>query len=359
MWLSLSGLCAAVLSLAGIFLYLDPQVPAAETYRNVQLETPLRIYSAEGALLGEFGERRLIPVDLEDVPEQFINALLDTEDKRFYQHSGIDFISLANDSVGLIGSLITDGGLGPGASTITMQLARNVSFSLERRFLRKFKEMLLALKIERELTKDEILELYINLVPFGKRAYGAQAAALTYYGKGLAELSLPQLAMLAGIPQAPSAGNPINGPERALKRRNVVLSLMLAQGSITQAEFETARAAPITATVHARELDVASPYPSEWARSLAATALPDLYTGGYEIVTTIDARHQAAAIAAMRRGLVAYDQRHGYRGPEGQLPEELLAQLDNPASGEAAGTPLPGASSCASRASGSCPSGPR
>ena len=179
MWLCGGGLCATVLSLAGVFLYLDPQTPKAETYRNVQLETPLRIYSEDGALLAEFGERRLIPITLNQVPQDFISALLDTEDKRFYEHSGIDFISLANNLVGLIGSLISEGNLGPGASTITMQLARNVSFSLERRFIRKFKEMLLALKIERTLSKDEILELYINVVPFGKRAYGAEAAALT------------------------------------------------------------------------------------------------------------------------------------------------------------------------------------
>ena len=327
MWLCWAGLCAAVLSLAGLFLYLDPQVPRAETYRNVQLETPLRIYAEDGALLAEFGERRLIPIALEDVPQQFIDALLDTEDKRFYEHSGIDFISLTNDAVGLIGTLITEGDLGPGASTITMQLARNVSFSLERRFIRKFKEMLLALKIERELSKDEILELYINVVPFGKRAYGAEAAALTYYGKPLAQLTLPQFAMLAGIPQAPSAGNPINGPERAVKRRNVVLSLMLAQESISREEYEAAIAAPISARVYARELDLASPYPAEWVRQSAIATLPDLYTAGYEIYTTIDSRMQAAAIEALRRGLLEYDRKHGYRGPETELDPELAGNL--------------------------------
>ena len=332
MWLSLGGLCAAVLSLAGTFLYLDPQVPAAETYRNVQLETPLRIYSKDGALLAEFGERRLIPITLEQVPHHFIRALIDTEDKRFYEHSGIDFISLTNDAFSLVGTLITDGELGPGASTITMQLARNVSFSLERRFLRKFKEMLLALKIERELTKDEILELYINLVPFGKRAYGAEAAARTYYGKSLVDLDVAQLAMLAGIPQAPSAANPINGPERAIARRNVVLSRMLDQGSITQTQFDRASQAPITARVFARDLDVASPYAAEWVRSQAATVLDDLYTGGYEIFTTVDAESQNVAIRALRNGLIAYDKKHGYRGAEAVLPEELLNQMQQPTS---------------------------
>ena len=329
MWLSICGLCALVLSLAGAFLYLDPQIPQAATYRNVQLATPLRVYAQGGELLAEYGERRLIPIKLDEVPRQFINALLDTEDKRFYEHSGIDFISLTNDSMSLIGSLLTDGALGAGASTITMQLARNVSFSLERTFLRKFKEMLLALKIEQELTKDEILELYINIVPYGKRAYGAQAAALTYYGKPLSELNLPQLAMLAGIPQAPSAGNPINGPKRALNRRNVVLARMYSQDSISQIDYEAAIDAPITAQLFSRELDVASPYAAEWVRQQALALLPDLYTGGYKIFTTIDADLQTEAIKAVRAGLINYDQRHGYRGVEGRLEESIAQQISS------------------------------
>ena len=316
MWLGLCGLCAAVLSLAGIFLYLDPQIPTSESYRNVRLETPLRVMSRDNRLLAEYGERRVIPIRLDEVPDAFVSALLDTEDKRFYDHQGIDFISLANDLVNLVGTMITQGELGPGASTITMQLARNVSFSLERRFLRKFKEMLLALKIEQELSKDEILELYMNVVAFGKRAYGAQAAAYTYYGKPLNQLRLAQLAMLAGIPQAPSAANPINGPERAIARRNLVLSRMLAQGSISQAEFDQARAEPISANVFARDIDVPSPYAAEWVRQQGVALLDDLYTGGYEIVTTIDGKMQAAAIEALRTGLQNYDRRHGYRGAE-------------------------------------------
>ncbi len=337
MWLSLAGLCAAVLSLAGIYLYLDPQIPKPESYRQVQLETPLRVFSQDGALLAEFGERRLIPIKLDEVPRDFINALLDTEDKRFYQHRGIDFISLTNDIVNLVGTLITEGEVGAGASTITMQLARNVSFSLERRFLRKFKEMLLALKIERELTKDEILELYINVVAFGKRAYGAQAAAFTYYGKPLVNLDLPQLAMLAGIPQAPSAANPINGPSRAVTRRNLVLSRMFAQGSINENQYRSATAAPITAKVHARALDVPSPYAAEWVRQQGLALLPDLYTGGYEITTTINGAMQAEAINAVRRGLVDYDRRHGFRGAELMIDDEFLQDLiDNAAAVSAA-----------------------
>lgn len=326
--LTLAGLCTGILGIAGAYIYLDPKIPEASTFRNVTLEAPLRIYTRDGELIGEFGERRLIPIAIEDVPQDFINAILDTEDKRFYQHNGIDYISLINDVGQLAASLagLGDDRLG-GASTITMQLARNVSFTLERSFLRKFKEMLLSLKIERELSKDEILELYINLVPFGKRAYGAEAAAVTYYGKSLNELNLAQLAMLAGTPQRPEAGNPINGPEWALRRRNQVLGRMLAQQSITQAQYDEATAAPITAQVYARELDLASPYVAEWARQQVSSMVPDLYTGGYEIYTTLDGDQQRAATEALRHGLIKYDNDHGYRGPEGQVPEPLLEAI--------------------------------
>ena len=313
-------MASLLVGLSGLFLYLNPQIPDASTYQNVQIETPLRVLGQNGLLLAEFGERRSIPITLNEVPQHFIDALINTEDKRFYEHRGIDFISLSNDLLSLVGDLITDRGLGSGASTITMQLARNISFNLERRFLRKFKEMLLALKIERELTKNEILTLYINLVPFGKRAYGAEAAAKTYYGKSLDELNLAQLAMLAGIPQRPSAGNPINGPERALKRRNLVLALMLEQTSISEEEYRRAVAAPITAKVYDRELDLESPYPSEIARRQALPSIPDLYTGGYKIITTIDENLQNASIQALKKGLYSYDKKHGYR-PIGNIEQ--------------------------------------
>ena len=316
-----------VIGLAGAYLYLNPQIPAAESYRNVKLQQPLRIFSADGALIAEFGERRLIPIKLSEVPQQFVNALLDTEDKRFYEHRGIDFISLSNDTLELLSSLMGGDNSVGGASTITMQLARNVSFTLERRFLRKFKEMLLALKIERELSKDEILELYINLVPFGKRAYGAQAAALTYYGKPLDQLNLAQLAMLAGIPQRPEAGNPINGPKWALRRRNVVLARMLDQQSITESQYQDAVQQPITARVFAREVDVPSPYVGEWVRQQTAKLIDDLYTGGYSVYTSIDSSLQQEAINALRRGLINYDRSHGYRGPEGRIDSALIDQI--------------------------------
>ncbi len=317
------------IGLTGIYIYLDPQIPKAETFRNVELQTPLRIYAHGGELIGEFGERRLVPISIDDVPPQFISAILDTEDKRFYEHNGIDFISLTNDIFQLIGSMVAPtGGKAGGASTITMQLARNVSFTLERKFLRKFKEMLLALKIEQELSKEEILELYINIVPFGKRAYGAEAAALTYYGKSLKDLKLEQLAMLAGIPQRPEAGNPINGPTWALRRRNQVLGRMLSQSSITRAEYDEAVNMPLSAQVYARTLDLPSPYAAEWARQQVRGKFTDLYTGGYEIYTTLDANMQSAGVAAMRKGLEKYDRTHGYRGAEAVVSDEVISLIN-------------------------------
>ena len=320
-WLAFGAVCGTLTILAGGFLYLNPQVPAASTYQNYRHEAPLRVYSADGALLGEFGERRLIPIRLKDVPMDFRNALINTEDKRFYEHSGIDYISLANDAIWLV---LNPSGARTGASTITMQLAKNVSLSLEQTFIRKFKEMLLAIKIERELTKDEILELYINIAPFGKRAYGAQAAAYTYYGKPLDELDVAQLAMLAGIPKRPEAGNPINGPDWAVRRRNLVLRRMFEQGSIDGPAHDAARAAPITAVVHELEIDLPAPYVAEWARrELEDRYGTDIYNLGYEAFTTVDSGLQASAIRALRGGLIDYDRRHGYRGPEDRIQVEV------------------------------------
>ena len=324
-WLGIGGVCATALTLAGSYLYLNPQIPPAESYLDFRPEAPMRVFTADGALMAEFGVRRFIPVRLEDVPEAFVNALLDTEDKRFYDHSGIDYISFANDVL----QMLADPEVRTGASTITMQLARNVSFSLEQTFIRKFKEMLLALKIEQELAKEQILELYINVMFFGKRAYGAQAAALTYYDRPLGELNLAQLAMLAGIVKRPDSGNPISGPEWALERRNLVLSRMLAQGSIDREAFDRARNAPITARQHRREPELAAPYAAEWVRSeLVARFGTDVYKSGYEVTTTIDAGPQRSANRALRDGLAGYDRRHGYRGVEGRIEDaDALAAL--------------------------------
>ena len=314
LWLAGAGVCATSLVVASVFLYLDPQIPTTETYSEYRFETPLRIFTRDNKLIGEFGDRRTIPIAFEDTPKAYIDALLNTEDKRFFEHRGVDVISLANDVVGLFLSDVRTG-----ASTITMQLAKIISFSPEQTFIRKFKEMLLAVKIEHALTKEQILELYINIAPLGKHAYGVQAGAHTYYGKPVSELGLAQIAMLAAVSKRPEAGNPINGPEYAVRRRNLVLRRMLDQASISRAEYDQAVAAPITAVVHRRELDLVAPFPSEWVRQqLVERYGTDIYAG-YEAVTTLDSELQVAAQRALRTGLDAYDRRHGYRGADGRV----------------------------------------
>ena len=319
-WISSVVVCALVVNLTALFLYLDPQLPEAEAYRHYRYETPLRILTHDGKLIAEFGERRLIPIALRDAPDLYLQGVIATEDKRFYTHSGIDWISLANDMV----ELVFEPEVVRGASTITMQLPRNVAdLSRDKTVIRKVKEMLLALKIERELTKDEILELYINVVPFGKRAYGVKAASYTYYNKPPNELTLPQLAMLAGVPKRPEAGNPINGPEWALDRRNLVLRRMRDASVITLDEYEDAVATPITAKVYTRQLDIHAPYPAEIARKeLLNLYGDDIYTG-FSIYTSIDFEQQAAAQQAIRTELEAYDRTYGYRGPEGRIDRTM------------------------------------
>lgn len=307
-FLSLAGL-----GLSAAFLYLNPQIPDTASFSRVNLKAPLRIYSADGLLIQEFGER-LIPVTYDQIPHLFKQAVLDTEDKRFWHHSGIDLVTLVNATWQLVRNR---GAIKTGASTITMQLVKNVSGATEVRFLRKFKEMLLAMKIEQELSKEEILTLYLNIIPFGKHAFGIQAAANTYYGKNANQLTLAQMAMLAGVPQAPEAGNPINGPVRALKRRNLVLLRMLEQGSISQRQYDVAVTSPITAKLHSRRVELPALYAAEMVRQEILERYGSAaYSQGMIAHTTIDSVMQRAAEAGLRRELLNYDRRHGYRGPE-------------------------------------------
>jgi len=308
-----ASVCGTVLILTSTFLYLNPQIPAAESFLQVELKAPLGVYSADGKLIQEFGER-LTPIEYGDIPSTFINALLDTEDKRFFEHSGVDVVTLLNASFQLI---VNRGSIRSGGSTITMQLVKNISGSNELKFIRKFKEILLALKLERELTKQEILQLYLNIIPFGKHAFGIQAAANVYYGKDISELSLAQMAMLAGIPKAPEKGNPVNSPSRALERRNLVLRRMLEQASISDGQFAEAIKEPITASVHGRAIELPAYYVSELVRAQVLTMLGKAsYSAGYTVRTTIDSRKQSAAEKALQTSLNDYDRRHGYRGPE-------------------------------------------
>ncbi|PWG64812.1 penicillin-binding protein 1A [Spiribacter halobius] len=311
----------AVAGAGAVYLWLSPGLPPVEAVRNVELQVPLRVHSADGALIAEFGEMRRTPVSLDAVPDPLVNAFIAAEDQRFYQHPGVDYQGLAR----AIWYLVRTGEKGPGGSTITMQLARNLFLSSERTYIRKAREILLALRIERQLDKREILELYLNKIYLGQRAYGVAAAAEVYYGRPLAELSLAEQAMIAGLPKAPSAWNPISNPERALERRAYVLGRMLDQGFIEQSAYQQAMAAPITAERHARQPELAAPFVAEMVRAqmVARYGEEEAYTRGFKVTTTLQAVRQAAANAALRSALHAYDERHGYRGPLDRLAEDV------------------------------------
>ena len=315
-WLLLSGTGFTLAVLAGMYLYLSPQLPSVESLKDVRLQTPLRIYSADGVLIGEFGEQRRTPIRYDDIPQQYIDALLAAEDDQFYSHNGVSIKGITR----AVSHLIIHGRKGPGGSTITQQVARNFFLSRKKTFARKFNEILLALRIERELSKEEILELYVNVIFLGKRAYGIEAAAEVYYGKPLANLSLAQLAMIAGLPQGPSTQNPINNPERAIERRNWIIGRMLELEMIDRKTHDLAIQEPVTAKYHGSDVDGSAAFVAEMARDEAISLFGlDAYTDGYSIYTTINSDLQASAQQAIVDGLLMYDQRHGYRGPEQQL----------------------------------------
>jgi len=320
--LCILGSLGAAWLLAGTYLYLSPNLPDVATLRDVRLQTPMRVYSADGALIGQFGEQQRSPLPFEKIPQQFINALLAAEDDNFFRHRGIDFSGLAR----AVTELLLTGEKGSGGSTLTMQVARNYFLGFERTFMRKFNEILLAIEIERSLDKREIFELYFNRVFLGHRAYGFQAAAQEYYGRGIGELSLAQHAMLAGIPKAPSRNNPLSGPEAGLERRNWILGRMLGLGYIDRAAYEAAMRAPVTAAQHGERIAFAAHYAAEMARrEMLERYGMAAYTAGYHVYTTIDSRLQQVARAAVVGGLITYDQRHGYRGPERRMPPEGTA----------------------------------
>lgn len=296
--------------------YILPGLPNIDTLRDIKLQVPLRVYSADLSLLAEFGEKRRTPIDIEDAPQKMIEAFLAAEDDRFYVHPGVDWQGIARAAY----SLIKTGSKKQGGSTITMQVARNFFLSREKTYLRKLNEIFLALKIERELSKNEILELYLNKIYLGQRAYGVDAAALVYYGSDINSLSLPQLAMIAGLPKAPSTTNPISNPERALIRRDYVLQRMLTLSYITEEEYEAAAATPISASLHTASIDVEAPYIAEMIRSDLIKEQGDAaYSNGLIVTTTILDRNQNAANQALRKTLLAYDKRHGYRGSESHI----------------------------------------
>lgn len=333
----LGGLLAAGLCVAGLVVALAyPNLPALDTLTDYQPKVPLRVYTVEGDLIGEFGEERRVLVDIKDVPAALTHAIVAAEDERFYQHAGIDYIGVARAAYA---NLLT-GGRRQGASTITMQVARNFFLSSEKTLTRKLYEVLLALKIERNLGKDQILGLYVNQIYLGQRAYGFASAARTYFGKSLDQLTLAEAAMLAALPKAPSSYNPIANPQRAKQRQMYVLRRMREQGYVTADEFDSAAAAPIVTRKVADTYAVRAEYVAEMVRQAVYEQYPeDAYRRGFRVYTTIRRADQEAAVEALRNGLMEYDRRWGYRGPEGFAElaadageaefEEALAERDD------------------------------
>lgn len=309
---------AATIALVGSLatLLINDRLPPLDSLLDYKPRIPLRILTADGVLIGEFGEERRTYVRIQDVPEDMKNAIVAAEDARFFEHVGIDLIGVARAAV----VNLLSGGTEQGASTITMQLAREFFLSPERTYTRKIVEILIALRIEETLSKEQILELYINQIFLGKRAYGFAAAAQTYFGKPLAELSAAQAAMLAGLPKAPSRYNPVVNPKRATERQRYILRRMRDSGFLTDAQYQAALDEPLRIAKPRQELLPLAPHAAEMARQLAWEQFrEDTYSAGLVVHTTLVAADQRAANAAVRAGLLEYDRRYGYRGPEAQI----------------------------------------
>ena len=319
-WLIILGLFLSVCGFAtiGVLYWLvAPSLPSVQSLRQVEYQVPLSVYSADGKLISLFGETRRTPVRTDEIPDRVKKAFIALEDARFYSHPGVDWRGTFR-AVWLLAT--TDGKRVPGGSTITQQVARMFFLSPQYSYVRKFREMLLALKMEKELSKEEILGLYLNKSFFGNRAYGIVAAAEFYYGKTLDELSLAEAAMLASIPKFPSSGNPVINPDRAMIRRNYALLRMRDLGFIDAADYQSALAEPNHATPHEPPMELEASYVAEMVRQTMVDRFgADAFTSGYRAYTTLDSRIQEAANGAVRTSLLAYDRRHGWRGAEGHV----------------------------------------
>ncbi|MBD8826861.1 penicillin-binding protein 1A [Pseudomonas sp. CFBP 13602] len=316
-WSFLAVVCGLLLVLSGAFLYLSPSLPSVDALRSVELQIPLRVFSSDGKLIAEFGEMRRSPIKFAEIPPHFIQALLSAEDDNFENHYGVDPSSLMRAA----SQLVRSGHIQTGGSTITMQVAKNYFLTSERSFSRKITEILLALQIERQLTKDEILELYVNKIYLGNRAYGIEAAAQVYYGKSIRDVSLAQMAMIAGLPKAPSRFNPLANPVRSKERRDWILGRMFRLGKIDEASYNAAVGEPLNASYHVPTPEVSAPWIAEMARAeMVGRYGSEAYTQGFNVTTTVPSNLQEDANHAISSGLIAYDQRHGYRGPEARLP---------------------------------------
>ncbi|HAT1764629.1 TPA: penicillin-binding protein 1A [Legionella pneumophila] len=319
LWALMSLFFLLIVAGSLLYLYLESQLPNVDSLKTVQLQVPLQIFSKEGLLIQEYGEKKRIPVTYDEIPPTLIHALIATEDQRFFEHPGVDVMGLGRAAV----SMLKTGTKSQGGSTITMQVARNFFLSRKKTFLRKFNEIMLAIKIDRELSKEKILELYLNRVYLGNRAYGVGAAAMVYFGKSLKDLNLAELAMIAGLPQAPSTQNPIANPLAAKKRRDHVLERLLEEHYINEEQYQNAVNQPITAKYHGTNIKVEAPYVAEMIRqSLYDNFGPEAYTKGYKVYTTIDGKLQNTANEVVEKNLIAYDHRHGYRGPIANIGEK-------------------------------------
>ncbi|MBC8209811.1 MAG: penicillin-binding protein 1A [Gammaproteobacteria bacterium] len=311
-----SGVLLLLSAMIYTFYVLVPELPPVDTLEHTEFQVPLRIYDKNSLLLAEYGEHRRIPVKFENIPQKIQLAFLAAEDDQFWNHSGVDPLAL----MAAVYELMTTGNKTRGGSTITMQVARNFFLSSEKTYNRKLNEILLALKIEKDLTKEKILELYLNKIYLGNRSYGIVAAAQVYYGKSLDELTIAQSAMIAGLPKAPSRYNPIINPERALIRRDHIIRRMGQLGYITEDEYQQARAEPVSAELHAAKLSADARYVTEMARAEVIQQYGEsVYGSGMKVYTTIDDRLQIAANQALRTALLDYDRRHGYRGVAGHI----------------------------------------
>lgn len=300
----------------GLYLYVKPELPDVATLHEIKLQTPMQIYSQDEKLIAQYGEKRRIPVNLDEIPHQLIQAIIATEDSRFYEHPGIDPIGIAR----AIFTAASSGHLRQGASTITQQLARNFFLTRERKLMRKVKEAFIAIHIESLLTKDEILELYLNKIYLGYRSYGVAAAAKVYFGKTLSELSLSEMALIAGLPKAPSTMNPIYSLKRATSRRNVVLKRMLDMQFISKQEYDAAKKEQLVAKYHEANIELSAPYVAEMVRKwMIDNYGEDAYTSGVKIYTSLNSTQQIAAEQAVINNLFNYDMRHGYRGVTASL----------------------------------------
>lgn len=323
-WSLLLLLVCGFLFVGFILFYIEDDLPDVAVLKDIQLQVPMRIFTSDGKLIAEYGQNRRIPIPFEEMPSALINAVLATEDQRFFEHPGVDIFGLLRASV-YVALTHTKA---QGGSTITMQVARNFFLTRKKTFSRKLKEILLAIKIDNELSKEKILDLYLNQIYFGNRAYGVGAAAYAYYGKSLRDLTLPELAMIAGLPKAPSTLNPIKNPEAARARRNHVLKRMHEQQYIDDVSYQSAIEAPITARYHGLPISAEAPYVAEMVRSILVNQYGEqAYTLGLNAYLTINAQAQEAANQAVRNALLAYDRRHGYRGPLKNLGTPQLNEL--------------------------------